>query len=303
MFYQLLLVFLGSALSFTAVYMLLFGKSIALAQHADAILNSSGRTIRERELSNPVSNRVIKPFVLKIAALTYRLLPSEKEALLLKKIQMAGRPGGLGPKEIISLKVIVSASAFCLITIIGPILNIPGLKLLLLTGLLIAAGWYFPDFFLRQKVIQRKNEAEKSLPDILDLLTVSVEAGMGFDGALLKVVDKGKGVIAEEFLQVLNECKMGKNRREALRDMADRVELDDLTTFTSSIIQAEQLGLGIGNVLRVQSEQMRRKRRQRAEERAMKAPVKMLIPMVLFIFPAIFVVLLGPAVIKIMEIF
>lgn len=126
---------------------------------------------------------------------------------------------------------------------------------------------------------------------------------MGFDGALLKVVDKGKGMLTGEFLQVLHECKMGKPRREALKDMADRLGVDDFTTFTGSIIQAEFLGLGLGKVLRLQSDQIRRKRRQRAEESAMKAPVKMMIPMGLFIFPTIFVVLLGPAIINILEIF
>jgi tight adherence protein C len=133
------------------------------------------------------------------------------------------------------------------------------------------------------------------------LLTVSVEAGLGFDAALLKVIDKMPGPLADEFKTVLQEVKVGKIKKDALRDMAERVGMQDLTTFLGSVIQAEQFGVSIGNVLRIQSEQMRQKRRQRAQEKAMKAPVKMLIPMVFFIFPTIFSVLLGPIVIKVIS--
>ena len=139
------------------------------------------------------------------------------------------------------------------------------------------------------------------MPDVLDLLTVSVEAGLGFDAALQRVVQKMTGAISVEFAKTLQEIKMGKHRREALRDLGLRTGIDDLNTFISAIVQADQLGVSIGNVLRVQSEQMRRKRRQRIEEKAMKAPIKMLIPMVLFIFPTIFIVLLGPAAMQMIE--
>lgn len=303
MLYVLLLVFTGSSLAFLTVFLMLFGKNIDLARRADAILKTSRPAIRERELSNPIGSRIIKPLFQRTVHFTCRWLPSEKEAALSQKIQMAGNPGGFGAKEFMALKFIVAVAAACMMLFLEPALNILVHKWLIISAAVTMCGWYTPDFYLRQKILDRKNEVEKTLPDTLDLITVSVEAGMSFDGALLKTVDKGKGVLAAEFLKVLNECKMGKTRREALRDMAERIRADDLTNFISSIIQADQMGLGISNVLRIQSNQMRRKRRQRAEEKAMKAPVKMLIPMVLFIFPAIFVVLLGPAIIKMIELF
>jgi len=132
-------------------------------------------------------------------------------------------------------------------------------------------------------------------------LTVSVEAGLGFELALVKVTERCPGVLSQELGRVIQEMKLGRSRREALQDMAERIGAEDLSAFVTSLIQADQLGVGIGNILRVQSGEMRRKRRQRAEEQAMKAPVKMLIPLVLFIFPALFVVLLGPALIQIMK--
>lgn len=149
----------------------------------------------------------------------------------------------------------------------------------------------------------RKNEILKTLPDVIDLLTVSVEAGLGFDGALSKVVEKSQGQTANEFNTVIQEMKMGKPKRDALKEMSNRVGLHDMSTFVGAVIQADQLGVSIGNVLRIQSEQMRQKRRQRAQEKAMKAPIKMLIPMVLFIFPTIFTVLIGPVIIRMVDMF
>jgi tight adherence protein C len=138
------------------------------------------------------------------------------------------------------------------------------------------------------------------LPDVLDLLTVSVEAGLGFDQAVVKVIEKFKGPLAEEFHRTLQEVRMNKPRREALRALADRVGIDDLTAFIAALIQADQLGVSIAKVLRIQSDQMRIKRRQRAEEQAQKASIKMLFPLIFFIFPAMFIVLLGPAVLSMM---
>jgi tight adherence protein C len=135
----------------------------------------------------------------------------------------------------------------------------------------------------------------------LDLLTVSVEAGLGFDQALLKIVEKTKGPLTEECIRVLHEIRIGKARRDALREMGKRTGVEDLQTFVAAIIQADQLGVSIGNVLRIQSRQLRQKRRQKAEEKAQKAPVKMLIPMILFIFPSLFILLLGPGVLQLID--
>ncbi len=169
-------------------------------------------------------------------------------------------------------------------------------------GLLI--GYIFPDSWLKAKAKQRQKEIQHTLPDVLDLLTVSVEAGLGFDAALLKVVEKQKGVLAEEFMRVLQEIKMGRPRRESLRDLAKRNKpAEDLSNVVASLVQADQLGISIGGVLRNQAKQIRQKQRQRAEEKAQKAPVKMMIPLVFFVFPSIFIIVLGPAVIQIIDMF
>ena len=162
-------------------------------------------------------------------------------------------------------------------------------------------GYLFPDSWLKAKVRHRLTEIQDTLPDVLDLLTVSVEAGLGFDAALLKVSEKQKRVLGQEFLRVLQEIKMGRPRRDALRDMSKRFEVDDLRSFISSLVQADQLGISIGGVLRNQSIQIRQKRRQRSEEKAQKAPIKMMLPLVFFIFPCIFIVVLGPIILQLMD--
>lgn len=164
-------------------------------------------------------------------------------------------------------------------------------------------GLGLPNYWLKQKTRQRREEIVRTLPDVLDLIMVSVEAGLGFDAALLKVVEKQKGVLAEEFNLVLQEVKMGRPRRDALKDMAKKNDVEDLNNVIASLVQADQLGISIGNVLRNQSIQIRQKRRQRVQEQAQKAPVKIMIPLVFFIFPSIFIVILGPAVLQIIEVF
>ncbi|CEP66281.1 Type II secretion system F domain [Moorella glycerini] len=260
-------------------------------------------TVRERELKAPFYQRAIKPILGMWSQKLIKMLPAEKEAELGRRINYANLQSKIAPRELLVIKYLAGGLAAVLGALAGTSLvqQVQSIFILSLLGLL--AGWYGPDFYLQVKGRQRQQAIEKSLPDVLDLLTVSVEAGLGFDGALLKVVEKSKGPLAEEFGLTLQEIRMGKPRAEALRDLSGRTGVHDLASFTGAVILADQLGLSIGNVLRLQAEQIRLKRRQRAEELAMKAPVKMLIPMVFFIFPAIFVVLLGPAVIQITKYF
>jgi tight adherence protein C len=162
-------------------------------------------------------------------------------------------------------------------------------------------GFYLlPTLWLSSQIRGRQAEIVKALPDALDLLTISVEAGLGFDAAMNKVAEKWSNELSVAFKRVIQEIQMGKLRREALRDMADRMDVSDVSSFVAAIIQADQLGVSIAKVLRIQSEQMRIRRRQRAEEKAHQAPVKMLFPMVFLIFPAILIVLLGPAILVLM---
>lgn len=306
MIYLILIGTFGAVFTGTmAAHQFIFGERIKLAQRVDEVVGAPNGAVsaREQELSAPLYQRAIKPLLSYLAGLLTRFIPAAREASLAQKMIEAGNPGKLAPREMLVIKYLLAAGGAALFWSLAGQINITTAQCILLAVAGVPLGWMLPDFFLKSRAQKRKDDVEKNLPDVLDLLTVSVEAGLGFDGALMKVVEKSKGVLADEFLQVLQEAKMGKPRREALRDMAERLAVDDLSNFAGSVILADKLGISIGNVLRLQSEQMRQKRRQRAEEKAMKAPVKMLLPMVFFIFPAIFIVLLGPAVINIAKTF
>ncbi len=263
----------------------------------------SAPTVRAQELKAPLYRRAIKPVLARASKLAAKALPAEKEAELGKKILAAGINEKIAPKELLVIKYLAAGGLAALLWMLGGITAKTLAQPVLMGAAGLGLGWLLPDLYINRRGMARRQEIEKALPDVLDLLTVSVEAGLGFDGAMIKVVEKSGGVLSGEFKTALQEIKMGKPRTEALRDMSGRANVDDLSTFTGSIILADQLGISIGNILRLQSGQIRQKRRQRAEEMAIKAPVKILIPMVLFIFPAIFVVLLGPAVIQIARTF
>ncbi len=251
---------------------------------------------RKTALKRPLGERLLRPLLLKISSLAGHLLPAGILAGLAPKIEQAGLSRELSAGEFLGIKVLLAAGL--------PGLLFGGLRTTALLPVLPGSaiiGWKLPDYYLRQRVVGRTQQFEKSFPDTLDLLTVSVEAGLGFDGALAKVVEKSSGIIAGEFRRLLQEIKMGKSRREALKVFGERTAAEDIRSFVSAVIQAEQMGLSLGKTLRQQSGEMRRKRRQRVEEQAMKAPVKMLLPLVVFIFPTIFLVLLGPAVLQIMD--
>ncbi|ABO50635.1 type II secretion system protein [Desulforamulus reducens MI-1] len=298
------MIFFAVTFATLVLYRLVFGERIQVAQRMDQVVGSPAPIpVRELELSVPLYQRAIHPALSTMARWLTRFIPSAREKELQKKIIYAGNPGHLDAKEWVVVKYLGAVGlGFFFWSWAGMAGKaLPQCLLLGATG--VPLGWLLPDLYLNSRIRNRKTQVEKSLPDALDLLTVSVEAGLGFDGALMKVAEKTKGIMADEFILMLQECHMGKPRREALRDMATRLDVDDLSSFCGSIILADTLGISIGNVLRTQSQQMRQKRRQKTEELAMKAPIKMLFPMVFFIFPAIFVILLGPAALQIMKAF
>jgi len=176
--------------------------------------------------------------------------------------------------------------------------NWPWGRIVLITGVLTVLGFYFPQMWLQSKINKRQKEVRKGMPDALDLLTICVEAGLGFDAAMHKVSEKWNNELSLAFGRVIREIQLGKLRREAMRDMADRIGISEMTSFVAAVIQSEQLGVSMAKVLRIQSDQMRVKRRQMAEEEAHKVPIKMLIPMGLLIFPSLMIVLLTPAALK-----
>lgn len=273
-------------------------------QVMDRLAEYGGRTLtlEEIELSQPFSQRIIKPILDGLAQLLGRLAPQRNIEETRRKLELAGRPYGWGPTEFLGVRglagILLAVMTFLLLTLTGQYLPRRFLATLVAGGL----GFYLlPTLWLSSQIRRRQTEIVKALPDALDLLTISVEAGLGFDAAMSKVAEKWENELSLAFNRVIQEIQMGKLRREALRDMADRMDVPDVSSFVAAIIQADQLGVSIAKVLRIQSEQMRIRRRQRAEEKAHQAPVKMLFPMAFLIFPALFIVLLGPAVLVVME--
>jgi tight adherence protein C len=268
-----------------------------LAQYGDRDLPSS---LDEVELSIGMRERIVDPFIKGIANFVVKLTPEKQLEAVRQKVELAGEttdPAQIFLKRIVFLILLGIGGA----VISSQLLN-KGLQITLLATLGGAwMGYYMPMSSLNAKIKKRQAAILRALPDALDLLVICVEAGLGFDMAMGKVYEKWDNELALAFGRVLREIQLGKLRREALRDMAARTDVPDVNAFIAAIVQADQLGVGMANVLRVQSEQMRVKRRQRAQEKAQQAPVKMLIPMVFLIFPSIFVVLLGPAVIIVME--
>ena len=255
----------------------------------------------DEELQKSFLDRIIKPSLSWLSNITKRVIPIRKKDILEKKLLLAGNPGGLSSSEFMTLYYGFTALFVISILILAYLSGTSFInQILFILWTLVFSRLLF-DLFIKIKINKRQVDMSKELPDVLDLLTVSVESGLGFDAALQKVVRKTKGPLSNEFNKTLQEIKMGKARRDALRDLANRTGVEDLSTFIGAIIQADQLGVSIGNVLRIQSKQMRQIRKQRIEEKAMKAPIKMLLPMVFFIFPTLFLVLLGPAAIQLIE--
>jgi len=253
-------------------------------------------SLEEIELSEPFTERVLKPMIRDFIRLFARLAPQRNIQTIRHKLDLAGNPYYWTPLDFLGIRglvaIITGSLTFLLLTAIkNPLPN--RLLLCLATGIL---GFYLPLLWLNRRIKARQKEILRALPDALDLLTICVEAGLGFDAAMSKVAEKWDNELARAFARTIAEIRMGKTRREALRDMSTRMDVPEVTSFVAAVIQADQLGVSIAKVLRIQSEQMRIKRRQRAEEEAHKAPIKMLLPLAFLIFPAIWIVLMGPAI-------
>lgn len=297
------LVFLTVSSLAVAVYSLLWDRNRMVARRLAMIRTTQVYTEPERdeELARSFWDRVARPALSKLGFAISRLTPQAVRDSTRRKLAQAGNPWKLQASDFLAVEAVMIVAFGAL----GFFLTLKvGLGKALFSAMLLSvAGGIVPDLMLVQAKEKRTREIQKTLPDVLDLLTVSVEAGLGFDSAMAKVVEKQRGPLAEELGRVLQDIRVGKSRREALRDLANRTTVDDLAGFAAAVIQADQLGVSIGNILRIQSDQMRTRRRQRAEEAAMKAPIKILIPLVFFIFPTLFVVLLGPAAIQLIRTF
>ena len=298
------LIIVIAALAAGAILLIVYGLAARPAE--DAVqqrlsqLVVQPKSLEEMEMQLPFYERVMRPMIQRLSRVGQRQ-EGGMIAATDAKLEKAGFPGGLRGADWVGVKLLALIAFAIGGFVVGLLLTagsiLPSLLFMLVGG---GIGYIVPEFWLGRKVKARSMAMTLQLPDVLDLLTISVEAGLGFDAALSKVVEKMEGPLVDEFRQALAEVRMGRLRRDALRDVADRADSQPVNNFIGAIIQAEQLGVPIAKVLQIQSNQLRIERRQRAEEAAAKAPVKMLFPMVGCIFPTIFIVILGPAVVTVM---
>lgn len=261
------------------------------------------RSLEELEFEQPLSERFFRPLLQQLSRLVARNTPANVMENAQKRLLHGGNPNNLTVADFMGIKGLVAALLAGLGLVIGFLGNTGFLAMVLLAVVLGTMGFLLPDFWLGSKVRQRRRHLLRALPDAIDLLSISVEAGLGFDAALNRLVEKTQNDLAFEFGRVIAEMRVGVPRREALRALAERTGIQELGIFVTAIIQAEQLGASISNVLHVQSAEMRVRRRQRAEVLAHQAPIKMLFPMAFLIFPPMFVVILGPAIPTVVHIF
>jgi len=306
-----LLLLLGAGLTFASITLALSVIGVTsserrgLSRSLSAIqaLDSAPRALQQEELERPFAERVLGPLGDRFVNLGRKMVRADTATKLQFRLDVAGNPPGWGVSRLIGLKVLglfaFGAVSFLYLAAIG----LPLIRVVIITGLLAAFGYVLPNIMLYNAGEKRSKLMRNALPDAIDLLTVSVEAGLGFDSAVSRVALNTTGPLSQEFARLLQEMQLGVGRADCMRAMAERSSIQDLKSFCMAMVQAESLGIPIGKVLRVQSSEMRVKRRQRAEEKAQQVPVKIMIPLVLFILPCLFLIVMGPAAISMVEMF
>lgn len=300
------LIFLAVFCLVFAVARMLLGDQLVLRdrlQQMEVLMTQKNKLGFNEDLQEDFSVRILHPMKSRVSTVIQKYTPVKQISTIERKLDYAGRPFDWNSSDYLTSQYLTTMAVGVFTFIISWIMRmgIGNQMMALLLG--IIGGYLFFELMIESKIRTRQKEIQKALPDVLDLMTVTIEAGLGFDSAMQRVVEKAKGPIADEFNNTLQEIRMGKTRREALRDLGIRTGVADLSRFVESLIQADQLGISLGNVLRNQSDQMRILRRQRVQEQAMKAPVKMLFPMLLFIFPCIFIIILTPALLQFINAF
>jgi tight adherence protein C len=255
-----------------------------------------------KDLDKPFGERVLVPLQNKFSGLGRRLSGADSAERIRRKLDIAGNPPGWTVDRVMSGKVVGAMAGFAAGMLFQFMLGSITTKIAVVLGATIA-GFFAPSMYLYQRTYDRSGRILRELPDAIDLLTISVESGLGFDAAVQQVAHNTEGPLAEEFSRVLREMQIGSSRSESLRALAERTNVPELRSFVSSMVQADAFGIPIANVLRVQSSEMRVKRRQRAEEKAQQVPVKMTIPLIFCILPSLFIVIMGPAVMQVMDSF
>jgi tight adherence protein C len=254
-------------------------------------------SLQELELSKPFSERVILPLVKQAARAFSWMWPQNRINMLRTRLAMAGNPSGITAGDFVGVKGLAMVVVVGAAVLFGFLTSYPLTYFsILLLCLLAFCGFFLPDVWLSRRIKQRQKGLINALPDALDMLTIAIEAGLSFENALQEIASKWDNELSREFTRVIRDIGMGQSRRQALLGLSERTGVQDIVSFVASLNQAEELGVSIGRVLSVQAEELRVRRRQRAQERANQAPIKMMFPLVFLIFPSIFAVLLGPAV-------
>lgn len=269
----------------------------ALEQHGESAKDLAG------EADRSFSERVIGPLQQRAGKIGRRISGADAGERLRRRLDRAGNPREWTVDRIIALKVIAAVAVPAVLFFYCIIIGVPVTWTLVIVVAGLLLGFFGPDLYIYNVAQHRADQIKRTLADAVDLLTISVEAGLGFDAALQQVARNTDGPIAEEFSRVLREMQLGMGRSEALRSLGERSDVDDLRAFAGAMVQADAFGIAIGQVLRVQSNEIRLKRRQYAEEKAQKVPVKIMVPLIIFILPCLFIVVMAPAVLNAMDAF
>jgi tight adherence protein C len=258
-------------------------------------------SVREHELARPIGERAVVPIFVTLGRVARRLTPVDVRERLARKLVLAGSPEGWDADRIAIFKIVGLVGGTFGGIWLGNYLGQAGLTYFLLIGMGTAGGYFLPDVFLNRAAEDRQKAIQRALPDTMDLLTISVEAGLGFDAALAQVREHVPGPLSEEISRMLQEVQLGVSRQTAFRHMASRSDVEELQGFVLAMIQADIFGISVSRVLRAQAKELRSRRRQRAERTAMQIPVKILFPMIFCVMPALFVVVIGPGALTIIE--
>lgn len=305
-----MILFLVMGIALVLAALALLGMAVGNAQPTGvgrslAVLEAMSTAPAEltKELDRPFGERVLEPLQARALRIGRRLSGADSAERIRRKLDIAGNPHGWSVDRVVSGKVIGAVTLAPAALAVALVVGLPGtlVILALLVGLVI--GFFVPNFYLYQRAYERSHQIERDLPDAIDLMTISVESGLGFDAAVQQVARNTEGPLAEEFSRLLREMQIGQGRAEALRSLADRTDVADLRSFVSAMVQADMLGIPVAAVLRVQSGEMRVRRRQRAETKAQQVPVKITVPLIFCILPCLFMAVMGPALLTVLDSF
>ncbi len=266
-------------------------------------MGSSGAEELVAEAEPAFSERVVAPMQERALSIGRRITGADKAELIRHRLDLAGNPAGWTVDRVVGLKVLAAVVVPVVGLVYTRLIGLGAITSVLAVIVLAAVGFFGPDLYLYNKAAHRGEEIRRGLADAVDLLTISVEAGLGFDAALQQVARNTGGPVSDEFSRVLREIQLGKGRSEALKALGERTNVDDLKSFVGSMVQAEAFGISIAQVLRVQTAEIRVKRRQHAEAKAQQVPVKIMIPVILCVLPCLFAVVMGPAVLSAIDSF